>query len=298
MKKFSAVLVLIAVLILNVMPVAGGGISVSSENGDKISLFDDIQITTPVNGNVICVIGNVSVNNNVNGEVVAVFGDITVNAEVSKQVVTVFGHTTLTKDAVVKGDTITMGSLDKAAGARVLGQEIRIFGESMNLDISAIVYLRLAIMILFALAVLIVGLLVLVISREHYTRISKNIERNVGKKLLLGVLSFLGASILLLLLLVTLIAPFLYIVVLVFSTVTASMYIGRLILKTFSPDNSIYMEFITGLISITLVKLLFLFLVPQQDLLLGLGLAGLLDFFVFSMGMGIHMEERFVKEKI
>lgn len=295
MKKFMALLIIIAVLTLNVMPVAGDGISLSSENGDKISLFDDVTITTPVKGNVVSVLGNVTVDSNISGQVVAVFGDITVNAEVSGQVVTVFGNTILSNGAVVKGDVITMGSLSKTDGASVLGQEVRILGESMNLDIGAIVYLRLVIMILFTLAVLIIGLLILVISKEQYTKIAKNIERNIGKKLLLGILSFLGASILLLLLLVTLIAPILYIVVLVLSTITASMYLGRLILKTFSPANSIYMEFITGLISITLIKLILLFLVPQQDLLLGLGLVGLLDLFVYSVGLGIHMEERYVK---
>lgn len=295
MKRFAALLAVIVVLILSVMPVAGEGISVSSENGDKISIFDDVNITAPVNGNVVSVLGNVSVNSNINGQVVAVFGDITVNAEVSGQVVTVFGNTFLTKDAVVKGDVITMGSLSKDSGARVLGQEVRILGKSMNLDIGAIVYLRLAIMILFTLAVLIVGLLILVISKEHYTNIAKTIEENIGKKLLLGILSFLAASILLLLLLITLIAPILYIVVLMLSTITASMYLGRLVLKTFSPGNSIYMEFITGLISITLIKLLLLFLVPQQNLLLGFGLVGLFDLYVYSMGLGIQMEKRYLK---
>ncbi len=295
MKRLTALLVIIAVIILNVMPAIGAGISVSSENGDKISLFNDITITKPVNGNVISVLGNVSVDSHISGQVVAVFGDVTINAEVSGQVVTVFGKTILTKDAVINGDIIIMGSLSRNDEARVLGQEVRIFGESMNLDIGAIIYLRLAFIILFALAALIAGLLILVISKEQYINIAKNIEKNIGKKLLLGILSFLAACILLLLLLVTLIAPILYIVLLVLSTITASMYLGRLILKTFSQNNSIYMEFITGLISITLVKLLLLFLIPQQELLLGLGLVSLFNLFVYSMGLGILMEGRYTK---
>jgi hypothetical protein len=295
MKRFAALLVLIAVLSLNVLFVSGEGISVSSENGDKINIFNDIGITVPIKGNVVSVLGNVTVDSNVNGQVVAVFGDITVNAEVSGQVVTVFGNTVLKKDAVVKGDVITIGSLSKDADARILGQEVRILGKSMNLDINAIIYLRLAVMILFSLAVLIVGLLILVISREHYKNIADTIENNVGKKLLLGILSFLAASILLLLLVVTLVAPILYIVVLVLATITASMFLGRMILKTFSPKNSIYMEFITGLISITLFKLLLLFLVPQEDLLLGFGLVGVFDLLIYSMGLGIHMEKRYIK---
>ena len=293
MKKPAALLVIIVVLMLSVIPVAGDGVSVSTEAGDRISLFEEVRITSPVYGNVISVLGNVSVDSNINGQVIAVFGDVNIAADVSAQVVTVFGNTYLADGAVVQGNVITIGSLNKSAGARVLGQEVRILGETMNLDIDAIVYLRLFIMAIFTLAVLIVGLLVLAIYKRQYINIANNIESNTGKKLLLGFLSFLGASILLILLLATLIAPILYIVALVLSTITASMYTGRLILKAFSRANSIYMEFITGLISITLVKLLLLFLIPQQDLLLGMGLMGLFDILVFSVGLGIYMEERY-----
>lgn len=296
MKKLAALIMLIAVLMLNTLPVSADGISINSENGDRISIFDNIRVNQPVTGNVICVLGNISVESRVSGQIVAVFGDIHINTEVSGQVVTLFGNTTLTNTATVAGDVITIGSLSKEPGARILGEEVRILGESMNLDISAIIYLRLAILILFTLAVLVVGLLILFLSKEHYKKISQRIEEDMGRKLLLGLLSFLGASILLLLLLVTLIAPLLYIVVLVFSTVTASMYFGRLILKTFSQKNSIYTEFMTGLGSITLLKLLLLFLVPQEDLFLGLVLIGLIDLCIYALGMGIHMEERYLKK--
>lgn len=297
MKKLSSLLLLIALLVLMTLPAFAEGVAISSDNGDRVSLIDDIQITKPVMGNVISVLGNVEVDSKINGQVVAVFGDITVDSDVAGQVVTVFGNTILTQNASIGGDVITIGSLTKNEGAKVNGQEVRILGESMNLDISAFIYLRLALMILFTLSALIVGLLILVISKEKYNKISQRIEKDIGKKLLLGVLTFLSASILLLLLLVTLIAPLLYIVVLILSTITASIYFGRLILKTFSQKNSIYTEFVTGLVSITLLKLLLLFMVPQEELLLGLALIGLVDLFIYSLGLGIHMEERYLKKQ-
>ena len=296
MKKFAALLAILVVLILQVMPVAAEGITVSSENGDEISVFDDVIINENVNGNVIVVLGDVTVNSGVNGQIVAVFGEVYINSEVSKQVVTVFGKTTLGKDAVVHGDVITMGSMNKNEGARILGQDVRIFGESMNLDIGALSYLRLLIVILFTLAVLVVGLLVLSISKDKYTRIAKKIDINIGRKLLLGILSFVSATILLMLLLLTLIAPFLYIILMVLATVPASMFLGRMILKAFSSGNSIYMEFFTGLITITLVKFLLSFIILPESLYLGIGLIGLLNFFIYSMGLGIYMEERYLKE--
>ena len=296
MKKTAVFLLIAAILAFSAIPAYGDGISVSTENKDKISLFDDVSIAGPSKGNVIAVLGNITVEGELDGQVVAVFGNVAVDGTVSGQVVTVFGKTVLAKDSVVKGDVISIGSLNKADGARIYGQEVRILGESMNLDITAIGYLRLVTMILFTAAILVIGLLILLISKKRYAELEANIEKNTGKKLLLGILAFMGASVLMLLLIVTLIAPFLYLILLVISTIPASMYLGKLILRTFSPKNSIYAEFITGLITITLAKLLIIFLVPQQDIPAGFVLAGLLNIFVYSLGFGVYMDERYAKK--
>lgn len=296
MKRTAAFLLIAVILAFSVIPAYGGGISVLTENKDKISVFDDVSIAGPAKGNVIAVLGNITVEGELDGQVVAVFGNVAVDGTVSGQVVTVFGKMVLAKDSVVKGDVISIGSLNKADGARIYGQEVRILGESMNLDITAIGYLRLAIMILFTAATLIIGLLILLISKKRYTELEESIEKSTGRKLLLGILAFMGASVLMLLLIVTLIAPFLYLILLVISTIPASMYLGKLILRTFSPKNSIYAEFITGLITITLAKLLIIFLVPQQDIPAGFVLAGLLNIFVYSLGFGVYMDERYAKK--
>lgn len=295
MKKAAAVLIVFAILVFSVAPVIGEGILVISGSGDNIKILEDSNIDSPVNGNAIVVLGDITVNAGVNGHVIAVFGEVAVNAEVSGQVITIFGNTRLNEQSVVMGDVITIGSLHKASGASILGQEVRILGESMNLDIGALVYLQLAVMILFTLAVLVVGLLAMLISRAAYQNISSNLDKNIGRKMILGVLSFLGASALLLLLVITLIAPVLYIVILIMSTITASMFFGRLILKSFSQKNSIFAEFITGLISITLVKLLIVFLVPGESILVGFALVGALDLIINSVGLGIHMEQHYIK---
>ncbi len=295
MKKAAAVLIILAILVFSVVPVLGEGVFVISGSGDNIKILEDSNIDSPVNGNAIVVLGDITVNDRVNGHVIAVFGEVAVNAEVSGQVVTIFGNTSLNEQAVVMGDVITIGSLHKAAGASILGQEVRILGESMNLNIGALAYLQLIVMILFMLAALVVGLLAMLISRTAYQNISSNLDKNIGRKMILGVLSFFGASALLLLLMVTLIAPVLYIVILIMSTVTAAMFFGRLILKSFSQKNSIYAEFITGLISIMLVKLLIVFLIPSENILVGFALVGVLDLIINSVGLGIHVEQHYIK---
>lgn len=295
MKKTAVLIIIIAILILTAVPVLGAGISVASNGGDDIRILEDSNINSQLNGNAIVVIGDMSVNSRVNGHVITVFGEVTVNSEVSGQVITIFGDTSLNDSSVVMGDVITIGSLHKATGASILGQEVRILGESMNLDIGAIAYLQLAFVILFMLTTLVVGLLAILISKTSYKKISENLDKSIGRKIILGILSFLGASSLLLLLLVTLIAPVLYIVILIMSMVTASMFFGRLILKSFSQKNSIFAEFITGLISITLVKLLIVFLIPKESILVGFVLVGALDLIMNSIGLGIRVEQHYIK---
>lgn len=296
MKKAAVALLCLMMFFIFSAPVFAGGIEVSSQSGDRVSLFNDINVDSNVNGNVICVLGNVSVNSQVSGQVISVFGNVTVDSQVGGQVVTVFGNTKLTGKALVNGDVITLGSLDKESGAKILGQEVRIFGEYMNVDIQALLYLRLALLLLFALAVLVIGLLVLTVSRKRYEEMAKLIEYNSGKKLILGFLAYAGATILAVLLLITLIAPVLYLVLLIIATIPACIYFGRLILRALNPKNSIYMEFVTGLITITLVKLLLLYLLPQDGILISLILLGVFGIFVNSVGLGVMMEARFVKK--
>jgi len=295
MKKLTVLIIAVMLIVLSSVPVMAEGIYVNSKNGDLIRLFEDAAITEPAGGNVVTVLGNVSVNSKVNGHVIAIFGDVQVNSEVDGNVVSIFGNVILNEQAEIGGDVIALGLVEKARGAVIHGQEVRMFGKAMNLDMGAISYLRITIMMLFTLAVLITGLLMLLISKNRYSDISRNIEKNFGRKMVLGLLSFAGASSLLVILLITLIAPLFYIVLLIVSSVPASMFIGRMILKTFSPKNSIYVEFITGLTTTTLVKLAIIFLTPQQSMLPGIIAVGLLNFLIYSFGMGILMEQHYLK---
>lgn len=294
MKKLAAFLVILTLLMASAVPVLGEGVYVISENGDAIKIFEDAAVTVPVEGNIIVVLGNVTVKSRVDGHVVTVFGDSEIDAEVTGQVVSIFGKVTLKGGARIAGDVISIGSLEKTEGAAIRGQEVRILGESVNLDIDAFSYLRLSVLILFMLAVLLTGVLTLLISRSKYSIISRNLEKNPGRKMVLGMLSFIGATSLLVILLLTLIAPLLYIILLIMAAVPACIYIGRMILKAFSQKNSIFIEFITGLITATLFKFVIILIIPQQSFWLGSAVNGLVNFLIYSFGMGILMEHHYL----
>lgn len=295
MKKTAVVFLVLLVLCTAVAGVFADGISVSSENGDRVSVFEDVTVNGSTNGNVIVVLGNVDINADVNGEVIAVFGDATIRGTVSGQVVTVFGSARLTEKAVVQGNLISLGGVEKASGARVGGQEVRIFSELLSTDIGSLLYLRVVLLLAFSLASLFLGLLILMIFRKRFEEIARNIENNFGRKLILGFLAYLGAAILLVLLFITLIAPVLYILLLILGSIASSIYFGRLILKAFNPTRSLFAEFITGLLTVTLVKLLLIYLVPQEDVLLSIALLGLFELFASSYGIGVLMEAKYAK---
>lgn len=295
MKRLAALLALCMIIMISVSAVAAEGIYVHSESGDRIRILENAVISEPVQGNIVIVLGDVTVNNKVDGHVITVFGDVSVNAVVSGQVVSLFGNTTLLDKAQVMGDVITIGSLSKSGSAVISGQEVRILGESMNLDIGAFSYLRLIAMILFTLAVFIIGMLALLISRKSYNSIAKRLDRNVSRKFILGILTFTGVSALLLILMVTLIAPLLYMILLLIASIPAFMFLGRKILKSFSPKNSIFAEFITGLVTVTLVKLIIIFMIPQQSILLSVIIIGMMSIFIYSLGLGIMVEQYYLK---
>lgn len=295
MKRVVFLLLTIAMLMMAALPVFAEGIAVSSENGDKVNLFEDVSVNREVKGNVIVVLGNVDINSKVDGIVVTVFGDLTINSKITGQAVTVFGNTKLLGNADV-GSLITLGSVHKDAGAHIQGQEVRIFGELMNIDIGAIMYLQIAIMLLFSIAVLVLGLLILAINRKKYENITEKVEYKVDRKLILGFLAFIGISILMVMLAITLVAPVIYFIILVLASITSSIFFGRLILKALNPSKNIFAEFITGLITVTLVKLLLINLAPQNDLLLGFMILGIFEVFIDSLGLGILMEAREAKK--
>jgi len=296
MKKAACLMFFLIILVTCFSVAYAEGVSISSETGDRISLFENIKIDNAVSGNVITLLGNTEIDGNVNGQVITVFGDATVNSGVSGQVVTVFGNTVLTKNADIKGNIVTLGSMQKENGAAVSGQEVRILGEYMNVDIAALLYLRLALLILYALAVLVIGILLLSVKKRQYEVITSRIEENTGKKLLLGILAYIGISVLLILLTITLVAPILYLLIIIIAAIPASIFFGRLILRAFNSKNSLITEFITGFITITLIKLMLLYLLPQDSLLVSLALVAIFDFFINSLGLGILMDAKYVRK--
>jgi hypothetical protein len=292
MKKVAALLLLLFVLATGVS-VYADGISIWTNSNDKISLFDDLKIDEALDGTAVVVFGNLDVRADVSGNVVVVLGDVNISSRVKGQVVSILGNTRLTEKAEIDSDLISIGNIDKSQEARIKGQEVRVYGWQLDSGYGFILFARVVLALVFSLLVLILGLVMLLLSRGRFKNISMSLEYGVGRKLLIGLLVYLGATILLALLFITVIVPILYFILLVVGSVLASMYFGRMIMKNFSSENNLFLEFVTGLVTITLIKVLLIYLIPHEEIILNSIIYTMFTLFINSLGLGIITDAKY-----
>lgn len=294
MRKLILLLILIIVL-LTAAPSFAQGIIVDSDNGDRVGIWNDVRVSMESIGNVVTVMGDIDINADVVGDVVAVFGDIDVNAAVKGQVVCIFGQIRLGENAEVGGDVVSFGSITKDQAAVVRGNIIRMDWQGLEQEMDFLMALRIAFIVLFSLLSLASGLIMIAFTAGKLDKLIDSSEVSIVQRVFIGFLAFIGASTLMLIFFVTLIIPFAYLLLVLFANIIAALYFGRLIVKAFKAVFNIYLEFVTGLITITLVKLLIIFLIPQSELVLSWLIYLAFEAFISSMGIGIFIYSKFGK---
>lgn len=296
MKRSASVLVGVigiiifaAVLMFHTYPVkthAADEITVFTDNGDAVSIFGNIEINDPTPGDVVVVFGNININSEVQGDVVSVFGNISVNAKVTGETVSVFGKITLLDKAVIGGDLVAIGSLEKTQGAILKGQEVII-------NLRVLIVARAILTLILTFFALILGLAIIGMAKDRFRRMTSTIESNFARRLGIGFAAMVGVTIISLPLTITFVAPLLYLVLLLIAEMTASIYFGKQILKVFNLSLNVYLEFITGLLFITLVKVAIIMAVPQYNLVIYAVLYGLFGIFINSLGTGVLIDTKF-----
>lgn len=296
--KRLVILLLLLVLFITGSSVHAAGISISSNNGDMVAVMRNMRIDKITDGNIVIVMGNLDIEENVSGNVLSIMGNVKVNSKVSGQIVTILGDVELTEGSEVYGNIISViGAIKKADGARIIGEEMEIIGRSFNVNIDFFLFLRTALTITLTIFTLLIGLLLITVFKEKYVRISLNIEKRTGRKITMGFLGFIGLTILTLLFFITLIVPVIYIILLIVGGIFSSIYFGKVILGALNGGNNVYAGFITGLITITLIKVLLIFFVPQSGFMLNVLLYILFTVFINSLGIGIMLDSWFSRNE-
>ncbi|HHW48712.1 MAG TPA: hypothetical protein GXX14_08875 [Clostridiaceae bacterium] len=296
--KRLAILLLLLVLFITGSSVHASGISVSSNNGDTVAVMRNIKINRTTTGNIVVVMGDLDIEGNVFGNVLAIMGNVKVDSRVTGQIVSVLGDVELTEGAEVYGSVISViGAIKKAGGARIIGEEMEIIGQSFNVKADLFLFIGTVLTIVFSVFTLLIGLLLITVSKEKYVRISSNIEKRTGRKILMGFLGFIGLSILALVLFITLVVPVIYVILLIIGGIFSSIYFGKVILGTLNAGNNVYGGFITGLTTITLIKVLLILFVPQSGFVLNVVLYFLFTAFIDSLGIGIMLDSWFSRRE-
>jgi len=300
--KRLAILLLLLVLFITGSNVHAAGISVSSNNGGTVAVMRNIKIDRATAGNIVVVMGNLDIDADVLGNVLVIMGSVRINSKVSGEIVSVLGDVELTGRSEVYGNIISvMGAINKAKEARIIGEEMEILGqsskESFKSNMDFFLFLRTTLIIALSIFTLLIGLLLITVSKEKYMRVSLNIDNRTGKKIAIGFLGFIGLTILALLFFITLVVPVIYIILLIMGGIFSSIYFGKVILGAFNGGNNVYAGFITGLTTITLIKVLLTFFVPQSGFVLNIILYLLFTVFINSLGIGIMLDSWFSKNR-
>jgi hypothetical protein len=252
-----------------------GDITVNADEvimGDTIAILGDIRVDGKVTGDVVAVLGDVRVNGEVMGDVTAVGGRI-IRGETSK----VYGKITEVKISGIKDivDAITRQGINWGPGITRYNWSF-----SRNWGYSWFKFARF-------LGLLAVGILVIILFPNSTRTAAGVIEKEIGRKMLIGLLIFLLTPVALLLLLITLIGiPLIPILLLLlyaagfFGYLCISIYLGRKLNEQLKIKPEILLEFALGALLLWLIQL-----VPF--------IGGLTSVVVLIMSLGITAETRF-----
>lgn len=293
MKRIAFFLIVIIILFFRI-PVNAITVQDDSGNGDRVSIMTNIEVGEKTSGDVVSIAGNVDVKNDVAGDVVVIFGNICVDAAVAGDVVSVIGTVTLTDRAVIAGDLVSIGAINKADGAVIRGQDILIsLGKRFNMEF--LVLFKIIALFVSLMIILIFGLPTLLIASRRFGNMELCIEANMGRKLAIGFLTLIGSLIILILFCWTLVIPLAYLVLILFAKIAAFIYFGKVLAGLFDVHMNIYLEFATGLLLVALIKIIIVLLIPQGMFIQSMLLSGLADFIVNSFGTGILIDSKFGK---
>lgn len=149
-----AVLIIVLLMFLANIPVSADGLSIESDEEDKVGVLGDVTVDRQISGNAVNIFGNMRIEQTVGGDAVTIIGDADIGAVIAGEIVTILGRTELAHRAGAGGDVVTVfggadirgdvkGDLvvvlgDATIDAKVSGQVVCILG-NLKLTENAVV---------------------------------------------------------------------------------------------------------------------------------------------------------------
>ena len=289
------------VLFLLIMTIFIPGLAVAAKNDLAISsliILEDDTISGESCGNVTVVLGSAEINADVNGSVIVVFGNVTVNGNVSGDLVSAFGEVHLKGDTEIKGNLVSVGKFEKDSGVIIDGTKVTINFDFISLFKSNGIIINT--LILSSLFTLIAGLILITIFTSRFRAMSYNMSEALPRRLVLGALVVVSLTIVLAFLIFLLVAPVLYIVIIMLAEIIGSIYLGTAIFRNNYDRSAIYLEFFVGHILISILKIVPLIFIPSGSYiaLLIYGVCFVLaELTLSSYGIGTIIDTGFGKKR-
>ncbi len=243
--------------------------------GDVVTLFGNAKIAGKVHGDTVTIFGNANIAGQVNGDVVAVIGGIEVGGtgQINGSGVSVLGHG-IDNQGIIRQETVSiLGFLPKGlSGAGILLTIILIL--TMVKHIVALGF----------------SVIAVILFNDRLDKMANRLDTDPGKKLLIGILVYVGTFVGMAILVMTVIGVPLAVLLLpalmlleFLANTTAKIAIGRRIAQRQNKSWSIMMELITGSLIYTI---------------LDISIVGKVFTLVFKLiGMGEIIDSRFGESK-
>lgn len=260
---FSTILFIMIVLIS--LPV-----SAAQEYEGIFKIGGDVLIpgNTSISGDAVAVFGSVKVRGNLSGNAVAVMGDVIV-------------------EGVIEGDAISVGGKVLVREGAKLGGEIVQVGPGMkipsrNLNITVKKFFRSTFKLFNLISAYALGILVLALFPNHVKNVTDNIDKNLGRKILIGLAALILIIPLIVLTALSIIGiPLIPLILIIFTAAIflgylgISLFIGRKIEELGKWNTQKYLKLLIGITVLWLANQVpFVgFIVKLGTAIIGLGAA-------------------------
>lgn len=300
-SKTSAKFVFLVITLIFFLSPSVNAFSFNTVENDRINIFSDLTVENRVGGNVVCFFGDVIILEGVRGDVICFAGNVTVKGWVAGDITVVGGNVKITSTGVVSGRVVSTGRALLEEGAEIeSGGEALIAKGRYLPDISFLIIALIIGLAIHSFLSLVLGYILVAINPRRFMNSIVNVEKKAVRRILIGLAIFPISLLLAVLLSFTIIIPLLYIAFVTFSSIFSAVYFGRIILRAFKAgqlmntngkDQPIrFIELTTGVVTLTLIKILLLYLAMTGSTILNLSFYALFELIVNSLGTGIFVD--------
>lgn len=169
-------------------------------------------------------------------------------------------------------------------------------GQEVNIDIEILPFTKTAVgilLLLFPCFVFLLGLPLIAIFRDRFYNISIMIFNNVIRRTALGFPVFIGFTLFLPLLAITVIGPLFYLVMIAAAEAVTGILIGSCLVRTFSFKPRVFLEYGIGFAVMTLLKAALVILLLKTEATAFIVGYVLMVLFINSFGLGTLISTKF-----